>query len=415
LLLIYMLVQREELRNRLIRLFGYGNLTITTHALEEMGQRISQYLLTQLAINSSFGVLIAGSLAVIELPYAFLWGFLATLLIFVPVIGFWIAATLPTVLSLAVFTSWVYPLFVIGLFVALKTIINMILEPLLYGKSAGVLQVPLLILLAFWTWLWGPVGLILATPLTVSLLVFAKHVPGLEFLNLLMSDQPAMEPRITLYQRMLAQDYDEASAILTDYLNDHPAENAYDELLVPVLSYAKADRRRGQLTVRQEESVFASVQALQEELTLPRCDTPTPPQQIRIVGCAAGGETDSRSLSLLFDLLDRQRFACEILSNLVLASEIIARVAERAPAAVVIAVLPPGGLARSRYLCKRLRAAFPQLKIIVLCWHSGVDQRPEIQIFLAAGADAVSVNLLDARAQIGNLAVIAAAPIGAAQ
>jgi glycerophosphoryl diester phosphodiesterase len=117
----------------------------------------------------------------------------------------------------------------------------------------------------------------------------------------------------------------------------------------------------------------------------------------------------------LFDLLDRQRFACEILSNLVLASEIIARVAERAPAAVVIAVLPPGGLARSRYLCKRLRAAFPQLKIIVLCWHSGVDQRPEIQIFLAAGADAVSVNLLDARAQISNLAVIAAAPIGAAQ
>ena len=415
LLLIYMLAQREELRNRLIRLFGYGNLTITTHALEEMGQRISQYLLTQLAINSSFGVLIAGSLAVIELPYAFLWGFLATLLIFVPVIGFWIAATLPTVLSLAVFTSWVYPLFVIGLFVALKTIINMILEPLLYGKSAGVLQVPLLILLAFWTWLWGPVGLILATPLTVSLLVFAKHVPGLEFLNLLMSDQPAMEPRITLYQRMLAQDYDEASAILTDYLNDHPAENAYDELLVPVLSYAKADRRRGQLTVRQEESVFASVQALQEELTLPRCDTPTPPQQIRIVGCAAGGETDSRSLSLLFDLLYRQRYACEILSNLVLASEIIARVAERAPAAVVIAVLPPGGLARSRYLCKRLRAAFPQLKIIVLCWHPGVDQRPEIQIFLAAGADAVSVNLLDARAQISNLAVIAAAPIGAAQ
>ena len=160
LLLIYMLAQREELRNRLIRLFGYGNLAITTHALEEMGQRISQYLLTQLAINSSFGVLIAIALAVIELPYAFLWGFLATLLIFVPVIGFWVAAVMPTVLSLAVFTSWVYPLFVIGLFLGLKTIINFILEPMLYGKSAGVLQVPLLILLAFWTWLWGPIGLI---------------------------------------------------------------------------------------------------------------------------------------------------------------------------------------------------------------------------------------------------------------
>ena len=157
-----------------------------------MGQRVSSYLLTQLAINSSFGLLVAVVLALIDLPYAFLWGFLATLLIFVPVIGFWIAAALPTVLSLAVFTSWAWPLFVLGLFLIVKTIINTVLEPLLYSKSAGVLQVPLLILLAFWTWLWGPIGLILATPLTVSLLVFAKHVPELAFLNLLMSDQPAI-------------------------------------------------------------------------------------------------------------------------------------------------------------------------------------------------------------------------------
>ena len=411
LLLIYMLAQREELRNRLIRLFGYGNLAITTHALEEMGQRISQYLLTQLAINSSFGVLIAIALAVIELPYAFLWGFLATLLIFVPVIGFWVAAVMPTVLSLAVFTSWVYPLFVIGLFLGLKTIINFILEPMLYGKSAGVLQVPLLILLAFWTWLWGPIGLILATPLTVSLLVFAKHVPGLEFLNLLMSDQPAMEPKFTLYQRMLAEDYDEASAILTEYLADHAVESAYDELLLPVLSYAKADRRRGRLTPRQEDCVFTLMQALQEELTTNGIDTPTAPSpHIRIVGCAAGGEADRRSLSFLFDLLDRQRFDCEILSDVVLASETIARVAARAPAAVVISVLPPGGLARSRYLCKRLRAAFAQLKIIVVCWNPNGDQRQETEGFIAAGADLVSANLLDARAQIGNLAVIASVP-----
>jgi predicted PurR-regulated permease PerM len=267
LLLIYMLAQREELRNRLIRLFGYSNLTITTHALEEMGERVSKYLLTQLAINSSFGMLVAVALALIDLPYAFLWGFLATLLIFVPVIGFWIAAALPTLLSLAVFTNWGWPLFVLGLFLVLKTVINTILEPLLYGKSAGVLQVPLLILLAFWTWLWGPIGLILATPLTVSLLVFAKHVPQLEFLNLLMSDQPAMEPQISFYQRMLALDYDEVSVIWENFLRDEAPEAAYDALLLPALSYAKADRRRGRLSERQEKFIFATAQALQEELT----------------------------------------------------------------------------------------------------------------------------------------------------
>jgi predicted PurR-regulated permease PerM len=414
LLLIYMLAQREELRNRLIGVFGYSNLTITTHALEEIGQRITQYLLTQLAINSSFGVLIAIALAVIDLPYAFLWGFLATLLIFVPVIGFWVAAALPTVLSLAVFTSWVYPLFVLGLFLALKTVINIILEPMLYGKSAGVLQVPLLILLAFWTWLWGPIGLILATPLTVSLLVFAKHVPGLEFLNLLMSDQPAMEPRISFYQRLLAQDYDEALAILLEYLKDHPAENAYDDLLLPALSYTKADRRRGQLTLRQEEFVFASVPALQEELEVDARDSPTASEpQIHIVGCAAGGAADSLSLACLFHLVDRQRFHCEILSDAVLASEAITWVAARAPAAVVIAVLPPGSLARSRYLCKRLRAAFAQLKIFVLYWRRPGDQRHEAQSFLAAGADSVSSTVLEARAQIGNLAVVVAMPTNA--
>ena len=411
LLLIYMLAQREELRNRLIGVFGYGNLTVTTHALEEIGQRITQYLLTQLAINSSFGVLIAIALAVIDLPYAFLWGFLATLLIFVPVIGFWVAAALPTVLSLAVFTSWVYPLFVLGLFLALKTIINIILEPMLYGKSAGVLQVPLLILLAFWTWLWGPIGLILATPLTVSLLVFAKHVPGLEFLNVLMSDQPAMEPKISLYQRLLAQDYDEASALLMEYLKEHRAENAYDDLLLPALSYAKADRRRGQLTERQEQFVFASVQALQEEIDIDAGNSPIAAEpQIHIVGCAAGGVADSLSLACLFHLVDRQRFDCEILSDAVLASETITWVAARAPAAVVIAVLPPGGLARSRYLCKRLRAAFAQLKILVLYWHHPSDQRHEAQSFLAAGADSVSSTVLEARAQIGNLAIVVAAP-----
>jgi len=213
---------------------------------------------------------------------------------------------------------------------------------------------------------------------------------------------------------LLAQDYDEASAILLEYLKVHPAENAYDDLLLPALSYTKADRRRGRLTLRQEQFVFASVQALQEELDPDARDSPTAAEpQIHIVGCAAGGVADSLSLACLFHLVDRQRFDCEILSDAVLASETITWVAARAPAGVVIAVLPPGGLARSRYLCKRLRAAFAPLKIFVLCWRHAGEQRHEAQSFLAAGADSVSSTMLEARAQIGNLAVVVAAPTNA--
>jgi predicted PurR-regulated permease PerM len=410
LLLIYMLAQREELRNRIVALMGYGNLPITTHALEEMGERISKYLLTQLAINTSFGLLVAIALALIELPYAFLWGFLAALFIFVPVIGFWLAAGLPTALSLAVFTSWVWPLAVLGLFIVLKTVNNVLLEPWLYGKSAGVLQVPLLILLAFWTWLWGPVGLILATPLTVCLLVFAKHVPQLEFLSLLISDKPVMASRIQLYQRLLALDYDEAAAIVEDYLREHSSEEVYDGLLLPALCYAKTDRRRGLLSERQESFIFDSLRTLHEEsIGEPvggNSQTAARAEKIQLLGCPADGAADELALYFLCVLLGAQRFECEIVGPATLAAETAARVGERSPAVVVIAALPPGGLAQTRYLCKRLRRAFPQLKIIVLRWALAGDRQQDREACLAAGADNVALTIPEARGQIGNLALL---------
>jgi predicted PurR-regulated permease PerM len=154
-LLIFMLAQREELRNRLIRVVGHAHLTVTTKALEDAGQRITRCLLMQITINGCFGLIVAVALFMIGLPYAFLWGLLAVPLLFIPLIGFWAATALPTILSLGVFIDWWWPLVVIGLFLVLKSVINMLLEPLLYGRSVGVSQVPLLVIIAFWTWLWG--------------------------------------------------------------------------------------------------------------------------------------------------------------------------------------------------------------------------------------------------------------------
>ena len=194
-LVILMLIQREDLRNRLICLVGYGRLTVTNRALEEAGQRISSYLLMQTIINSSFGLGVGFALYLIGLPYAILWGFLAAVLRFIPYVGPLAAAIMPSTLSLAVFDGWLWPIVVAGLFLALELLINMVLEPLLYGESAGISGVGLVVAIAFWTWLWGPIGLVLATPLTVCVVVLGKHVPEMDFIGVLISDQPARNQR----------------------------------------------------------------------------------------------------------------------------------------------------------------------------------------------------------------------------
>lgn len=177
-LVVFMLIQREDLRNRLIRLVGYGRLTFTTRALEEAGQRISRYLLMQTIINSTFGLVVGLVLYLIGMPYAALWGFFAAVLRFIPYVGPFAAAIMPSALSLVVFEGWLWPILVVGIFVALELSCNMVLEPLLYAESAGVSEVELLVAVAFWAWLWGPIGLVLATPLTVCVVVFGNMYPG---------------------------------------------------------------------------------------------------------------------------------------------------------------------------------------------------------------------------------------------
>jgi predicted PurR-regulated permease PerM len=422
-LLIFMLAQREELRNRLIRLVGYGHLTMTTKALEEAGQRISRYLLMQVSINGCFGLIIGVALYLIGLPYAFLWGFLSVPLLFIPLIGFWAAAAMPTILSLGVFTDWWWPLVVLGLFLGLKTIINMLLEPLLYGRSVGISPVALLMMIAFWTWLWGPVGLVLATPLTVCLVVFAKHVPQLEFVGLLLSDEPVIEPKISYYQRLLAMDQDEAVEIVEDFLKKNPREQVYDAVLMPALSSAKRDRRRNQISEAEEQFIFnASREILEYVANFELGDPPisqnsatSPPaenglQKIRILGCPAHDEADEIGLSMLRQVLDAARYDVEIISARALASEMIAVVAERDAPLVCVSVLPPGGLAKARYLCKRLRALFPSIKIVVNQWVSSEELDGTPGSLVSAGADQVGTTLLQTRDQIMNLRQLISGP-----
>ena len=241
-LVIFMLLKHADLRNRLIALAGYGQMTLATKALDEAGQRISRYLLMQSLINGSYGVAVGLGLFLIGVPYAVLWGFLAAALRFIPYVGPAVSALLPTALSLAVFPGWGQPLMVVGLIVLLELASNMVMEPLLYGQSAGVSAVALLVAIAFWTWLWGPVGLLLATPLTVCLGVLGKYVPQLKFVEVLIGEEAPLETHTSYYQRLIAKDDDEAAELVDEYLQTHTLDEVYDDLLLPALTSAKQDR-----------------------------------------------------------------------------------------------------------------------------------------------------------------------------
>ena len=420
-LVIFMLIQREDLRNRLIRLIGYGRLTVTTKAMEEASQRISRYLLMQSIVNVSFGIAVGIALSLIGLPYALLWGFLAAMLRFIPYVGPWAAALMPSALSMIVFEGWMWPALVLAVFLVLELVANMILEPRLYGESAGVSEVGLLIAVAFWTWLWGPIGLILATPLTVCVVVLSKYVPQLDFISVLMSDEPVMKSNIRYYQRLLAGDQDEAAEILEEQLKTHPVESIYDEMLVPTLNYVKRDRALGRLAENDQQFIFQATREILEDLDglkpenpsnptnssdLARIDriSPSTPPKIRIVGYPLRDEANELALLMFGHLLDPARYDLALLARETLTSEVIKQIAEKSPALVCIASLPPGGLAQTRYLCKRLRGQFPNLKIVVGRW--GTRSENDGNSLLAAGADKVGTTMIDTRDQVIQLSQI---------
>jgi predicted PurR-regulated permease PerM len=412
-LVVFMLLKREELRNRFIRLVGLRGLSYTTKAVDEVGQRISRFLLMQAIVNGTFGFALAFGLSLVGIPYAALWGLLAGLLRFVPYIGIWVAALFPITLSVAAFSGWWPPLGTIGIFLILELITSNVMEPWLFGRSMGISEVAVLISAAFWVFLWGPVGLILSTPLTGCLLVLGKYVPQLRFLDLLLGDEPALDANISFYQRLLARDQDEATELVLDWIKESAPEKVYDALLLPVLSYALRDRERGELTADDEKFVLKGTSEILEDLgehfPSPQPHNPdestessrenrAPP--VRILGCPARGAQDLLALEMLCQVLDPMRWKMDITPVEALTAEVVARVVKEAPAVVCIGSLPPGGLAHTRYICKRLRTRVQEVKILVGRWGL-VDnlQRTQKQ-FTEAGADALTTAILETRNQL---------------
>jgi predicted PurR-regulated permease PerM len=414
-LVIFMLIERGNLLDRLICLVGYGRLTVTTKALEEAGQRISRYLLVQSIVNAGYGCAVGLGLFLIGLPYALLWGFLAAVLRFIPYVGPALAALLPMALGLAVFIGWVKPLLVVGLFVILELATNMVLEPLLNGRSAGVSQVTLMVAIAFWTWLWGPVGLLLATPLTVCLGVLGKYVPQLAFLRVLVSDETATELN-RYYQRLVARDQDEATAIVDEHLKTQSLGEAYDEVLLPALCYARQDRRDGSLTEDEAQFIFRATRKVVDDLDPHPSEASTgavaapegeggaaPLPKARILGCPARDEVDELALLMFRQLLDPTRYEVELTNAAMLTAEVVSLAVRTGATLVCVGALPPGGVAQARYLCKRLRVRLPNLKIVVGRWGFKESTEETLAHLRSDGIDHVGTSLLETRDEVMRL------------
>ena len=393
LLVVFFLIRREDLRDRFVHLIGQGHLTLTTQTLEDAATRVSRYLATQFLLNLTFGVAVAGGLYLIGVPNAILWGITATILRFVPYLGTMIAATMPIGLAMAISTDWVAPLLTLALFVALELVISNVLEPWLYGKHTGVSAVAVLVAAVFWTWLWGSIGLLLATPLTVCLLVLGKHVPQLSFLNILLGNEPVFELQTRVYQRLLAGDQEEAGELVDEALDTTSLAEVYDTVLIPALALAESDRRRGNIDEDRQKFIFQSLKDTIEDLGERHSESPA--QQASgsegathdgadvvvlstsarpcVLLLPARNAADEIAATMLAQLVEMSGCRVETISENVLAGELVELIAERQADVVCISAMPPAAATHARYLCRRLHGKFPGGRLIVGLWNAQGD------------------------------------------
>jgi predicted PurR-regulated permease PerM len=387
---IFMLIRREDLRNRLISLAGDGNLHVVTQTLDDASARVSRYLLLQFVVNTCYGIFIGVCLHFIGLPGALLWGVIVGTLRFLPYIGPPLGGIMPLLLSLAVFDGWTRPLIVLGLFVFTELIVSNFFEPLLYGIHTGISSLAILVAAIFWTALWGPIGLVLSTPLTVCLLVVGRHVPRLRFLQILLGDEPALTPDSRFYQRLLAIDHEEARQVLENCLEGKTLEELYDSVLIPALGLAEQDRHQDRLEDAHQKFICQSTRELIDEFWEPRGEEHAAAlhgeergesssaaalrtgQSRKVVCLPARDEADEIVAIMLAQVLETAGHQAQCIP-LGTPAEMLAQVKEEKPDVVCISALPPFAIPHARSLYAKLRAQDSKMRIIVGLWNFSDD------------------------------------------
>ena len=400
---IFALLQREDLRDRLIRLIGSDDIHRTTVAMDDAGRRLGRYFLTQLAVNTFFGAVIGVGLFFIGVPKPILWGVLSALLRFVPYVGSFISALLPITLAAAVEPGWSMAIWTAVFFVVVEGVTGQAVEPLLYGHSTGLSPFSVIVAAIFWSWVWGPIGLILSTPLTLCLVVMGRHVQRLEFLDVMLGDRPALTPVESFYQRILADDPDEALDQAELFLKQQSLSTYYDQVALKAMQMAAYDAERGVLVPAQLNAVVKTIQVLvanldeHEEEPAPIAPVPTddaeveygaapapavepipPPEDVPAawrepssVLCVAGrGALDAPATAMLTQIMTRQKFGCRAVPHAEVGRETIRELDVAGVKIACVAYLDiSSSLAQLRYLIRRLRQRLPRgTPILVGLW-----------------------------------------------
>ena len=409
LLVIFMLLKREDIRGRLIRLVGQGRISTTTRAMEDAGRRVSRYLSTQFLVNTCYGICVALGLQLIGVPNAALWGLLAGVLRFIPYIGPWVGALLPVLLSFAISTSWFIPLMTIALFIVLEVIVSNFIEPWVYGANTGVSPLALIISAVFWTWLWGPVGLVLSTPMTVCLAVIGRHVPRLEFLGIVLSEDQPLAPHEEFYHRLLSFSLDAAEEFANKYADTESLPALYDNVLIPAIAAVEIDAHRGSLTPEQRTSALQRVHEIiddcssREDLVDEKDDDVArvaPAIGRRVVCVPASAYRDELAGEMLVQLLRKRGFEAENLPARLKHEELIDRTAKLEPECICLSVLPPTSIAQARHIALDIHERLGSVTILVGVWNARFDAEKLKERSRAAHADEVAVSLADAAERV---------------
>jgi predicted PurR-regulated permease PerM len=413
---VFMLLKREDLRNRLLRLVGLSQLNLMTQALDDAAGRVSRYILMQFLVNAGFGTVFGLGLYWIGVPNPALWGVVAGILRIVPYVGTLVAATLPIALSLAVFDGWLKPLLVFLLVAGLELVIANFLEPWLYGAHVGISSLALLVTAVFWTVLWGPAGLILSTPLTVCVVVLGRYVPQLSFLHVLLGDEPVLGAEAQIYQRLLAMDQLEARTIVDRFLKGRALVELYDSVLIPALSMAEQDRHKGAIDAAREEFLFLSINEIIAELSeyqLSESASVEDPVSVaettgrpnaRVFCVPAHDQADEITAAMLAQVLE-QKGLVALSFPIAGASpnEWLPLVETTRSDVVCISALPPYAFAPARAMCKQIRERFPKLKVVVCVWGFSGDTSKAKARFERTQPDFLSTSLAEAVEHVHEL------------
>jgi len=404
---VFILMQREDLRDRFIRLFGSTDLHRTTMAMDDAGQRLSRYFVSQLGVNACFGLVIGVGLWLIGIPSAALWGVLAGLLRFVPYLGPLLAAVAPLTLAAAVDPGWWMTIYVALLFVIIEPLTGYVVEPLVYGHSTGLSPVSVIVAAVFWTWIWGPVGLILSTPLTLCLVVMGRHVKSLEFFDVLLGDRPALSEVNRFYQRMLANDPDEALDQAEKMLSDRSLVDYYDSVVLPVLKLAADDEARGtidrQRVGEMTRSILAVISDLEQHVdgksaASSNREAPVQSSGGGVVACVgARGPFDDVISAMLAQLLAQRGVASRTTPHTLVSRDAIGQLDLSDVKVITVSCLELAGTpAHLRYLIRRLRHRAPDATIIAGLWPPGDAVLTEPQVQTALGGDRYVASLRQA-------------------